>query len=137
MILENLAEKLLTKHEWHSLFTKDIKILILSFSYLKWKLVCAYFSSKWLNSMSYTVSKQIKLMAFMCVTVDTCFMFTKYPNVANKVSRTPQIKVAWDRVDAELPDILTFRRPCFYQKVPLFTCKLSFLISLSKSYKKY
>ena len=61
----------------------------------------------------------------------------RYHAVSFKVSRTPQIKVAWDRVDAGLPDILTFRRPCLYQKVPLFTCKLSFLISLSKSYKKY
>jgi len=30
-------------------------------------------------------------------------------------------KVAEVRVDAELPDILIFRRPCSYQKVPLLS----------------
>ena len=46
-------------------------------------------------------------------------------------------KVPEVRVGTELLDILIFRRPCSYHKVPLLTYKLSFLISLSKSYKKY
>ena len=70
-------------------------------------------------------------------------IFTISKACANPITKSADplksrgLKVAWVCIDTELPDILTFRRPCSYQKVPLLTCKLSFLISLSKSYKKY
>ena len=51
--------------------------------------------------------------------------------------KSRDLKVAQVCVDTGLPDILIFRRPCSHKKVPLLTFKLSFLISLRKSYKKY
>ena len=42
------------------------------------------------------------------------------------------LKVARVRIDTGLPDIFTFRRPCFHQKLPLLCCTLSFLISLTE-----
>ena len=47
------------------------------------------------------------------------------------------LKIAWVCIDTGLSDILTFLRPCSHQKLPLLSRTLSFLISFSKSSKKY
>ena len=62
---------------------------------------------------------------------------THYYSKSADPLKSHDLKVASVFVDTALPDILTFRRSRFHQKGTLLTRKLSFLISLSKSYKKY